>query len=94
MFVELLLLKKLRREHYEKEPKALLHTEKDPRRKLRVFLKWMNKLKIGRQKTNGSVSDRAMTFTAFEIHKDLVEKEGFDPKSGEYYAEIDKRITC
>ena len=24
--------------------------------------------------------DRAMTFTAFEIHKDLVEKEGFDPK--------------
>ena len=33
-----------------------------------------------------------MTFTAFEIHKDLVEKEGFDPKSDEYYAEIDKRI--
>jgi hypothetical protein len=26
-------------------------------------------------------TDRAMTFTAFEIHKDLVEKEGFDPKS-------------
>ena len=37
-------------------------------------------------------TDRAMTFTAFEIHKDLVEKEGFDPKSQEYYAEIDKRI--
>jgi hypothetical protein len=36
--------------------------------------------------------DRAMTFTAFEIHKDLVDKEGFDPKSDEYYAEIDKRI--
>ena len=36
--------------------------------------------------------DRAMTFTAFEIHKDLVEKEGFDPKGEEYYAEIDKRI--
>ena len=36
--------------------------------------------------------DRAMTFTAFEIHKDLVEKEGFDPKSDEYYSEIDKRI--
>ena len=36
--------------------------------------------------------DRAMTFTAFEIHKDLVEKEGFDPKSQDYYAEIDKRI--
>jgi hypothetical protein len=36
--------------------------------------------------------DRAMTFTAFEIHKDLVEKEGFDPKGDEYYVEIDKRI--
>ena len=36
--------------------------------------------------------DRAMTFTAFEIHKDLVEKEGFDPKSNDYYQEIDKRI--
>ena len=37
-------------------------------------------------------TDRAMTFTAFEIHKDLVEKEGYDPKSEEYYQEIDKRI--
>ena len=37
-------------------------------------------------------NDRAMTFTAFEIHKDLVEKEGFDPRSQEYYEEIDKRI--
>jgi hypothetical protein len=37
-------------------------------------------------------TDRAMTFTAFEIHKDLVDKEGFDPKSNEYYQEIDKRI--
>ena len=36
--------------------------------------------------------NRAMTFTAFEIHKDLVDKEGFDPKSNEYYEEIDKRI--
>ena len=35
---------------------------------------------------------RAMTFTAFEIHKDLVDKEGFDPRSDEYYAEIDRRI--
>jgi hypothetical protein len=36
--------------------------------------------------------DRAMTFTAFEIHKDLVEKEGYDPQSNEYYEEVDKRI--
>ena len=37
-------------------------------------------------------SDRAMTYTAFEIHKDLTEKEGYDPNSDEYYAEVDKRI--
>jgi len=37
-------------------------------------------------------TDRAMTYTAFEIHKDLTEREGFDPSSDEYYAEVDKRI--
>ena len=37
-------------------------------------------------------TDRAMTYTAFEIHKDLTEKEGYDPSSNEYYAEVDKRI--
>ena len=37
-------------------------------------------------------SDNAMTYTAFDIHKTLVEEEGFDPQSEEYYAEVDKRI--
>ena len=37
-------------------------------------------------------SDKAMTYTAFEIHKDLTDKEGFDPHSDEYYAEVDKRM--
>jgi len=37
-------------------------------------------------------TDRAMTYTAFEIHKDLTEREGYDPNSDEYYAEVDKRI--
>ena len=36
--------------------------------------------------------DNAMTYTAFDIHKKLVEEEGFDPASDEYYAEVDKRI--
>ena len=43
-------------------------------------------------KNNWFGVDRAMTFTAFEIHKDLTEKEGYDPQSDEYYAEVDKRI--
>ena len=37
-------------------------------------------------------TDTAMTYTAFDIHKKLVEQEGYDPASDEYYAEIDKRI--
>jgi hypothetical protein len=37
-------------------------------------------------------NDSAMTYTAFDIHKALVEKEGFDPKSRDYYDEVDKRI--
>ena len=37
-------------------------------------------------------NNSAMTYTAFDIHKKLVEEEGFDPKSDEYYKEIDKRI--
>ena len=37
-------------------------------------------------------TDRPMTYTAFEIHKDLTEKEGFDPQTDEYYEEVDKRI--
>ena len=37
-------------------------------------------------------NDSAMTYTAFDIHKALVEKEGYDPKSKEYYDEVDKRI--
>ena len=36
--------------------------------------------------------DDAMTFAAFGIHKTLVEEEGFDTESPEYYDEIDKRI--
>jgi|TARA_R100001126_G_scaffold56069_1_gene31774 hypothetical protein len=37
-------------------------------------------------------SDEAMTFAAFGIHKKLVEDEGFDPTSDEYYSELDSRM--
>ena len=37
-------------------------------------------------------TDNAMTYTAFDIHRRLVEEEGFDPQSAEYYGEVDKRI--
>ena len=37
-------------------------------------------------------TDNAMTYTAFDIHKVLVNEEGFDSNSAEYYSEVDKRI--
>ena len=36
--------------------------------------------------------DEAMTLVAFNIHKNLVENEGFDVNDSSYYTEIDKRI--
>ena len=37
-------------------------------------------------------SDNAMTYTAFDMHKKLVEEEGYDPQSEDYYGELDRRI--
>ena len=37
-------------------------------------------------------NDSAMTHTALDLHKVLVEEEGYDPKSDEYYEEVDSRI--
>ena len=37
-------------------------------------------------------TDNAMTYPAFDIHRQLVEDEGYDPQSNEYYSEVDKRI--
>ena len=36
-------------------------------------------------------TQNAMTYTAYDIHRELVE-EGVDPRTDEYYNEIDKRI--
>lgn len=37
-------------------------------------------------------SDRVMTTAAFAIHQQLVDEEGFDPNTDEYYTEVDSRI--
>ena len=37
-------------------------------------------------------TDSAMTYTAFDLHRKITEEEGVDPKSDEYYEEIDRRI--
>ena len=36
--------------------------------------------------------DRIMTTAAFAVHQGLIEEEGFDPNSDEYYTELDRRM--
>lgn len=38
--------------------------------------------------------DEVMTYAAFGIHRRLVEEEGFDPQSDEYYSEVDRRVRA
>jgi hypothetical protein len=44
------------------------------------------------QKNTWFGQDEAMTYTAFSLHKRLVEEEGYDPQTDEYYSEINRRI--
>ena len=37
--------------------------------------------------------DEVMTYAAFGVHRRLIEDEGFDPQSDEYYNELDKRLV-
>lgn len=38
--------------------------------------------------------NEVMTYAAFGIHRKLVEEEGFDPQSDEYYTEVDRRMRA
>jgi len=44
------------------------------------------------QKNTWFGQDQTMTYAAFGIHKTLIEQEGFDPNTEEYYTELDNRI--
>ena len=44
------------------------------------------------QKNEWFGNDQTMTYAAFGVHRQLIEDEGFDPTSDEYYSELDKRI--
>jgi hypothetical protein len=67
-------------------------------RKLKLKSKFKKKPKIDRKAKKWERlnpwfgKDTPMTWTAVEIHRKLIDEEGFDPKSDEYYAELDKRI--
>ena len=44
------------------------------------------------QKNTWFGQDQTMTYAAFGLHKQLIEEEGFDATSDEYYTELDNRI--
>ena len=44
------------------------------------------------ERNNWFGTDEVMTYAAFGLHRRLVEDEGFDPTSDEYYTEMDNRL--
>ena len=84
---------KSRRETYEREtPEAPQYREGMARPTPQSLPQVDEKAETWADKNKWFGKDKPMTYTAFEHHKDLVEAEGMDPTSDEYYAEIDKRM--
>ena len=84
---------KSRRETYEREtPETPQYREGMARPTPQSLPQVDEKAETWADKNKWFGKDKPMTYTAFEHHKDLVESEGIDPTSDEYYAEIDKRM--
>ena len=84
---------KSRRETYEREtPEAPQYREGMAKPMPQSLPQVDEKAETWADKNKWFGKDKPMTYTAFDHHKDLVEGEGMDPTSDEYYAEIDKRM--
>jgi hypothetical protein len=77
---------------YENMPKQQIQPDINLSRSEEQSVKPDPKAEAWGSKNRWFGSDSAMTYTAFDIHKKLVDDEGYDPQTDEYYAEIDKRI--
>ena len=84
---------KSRRETYEREtPEAPQYREGMARPLPQSLPQIDEKAETWAEKNKWFGKDKPMTYTAFDHHKDLVDVEGMDPTSDEYYAEINKRM--
>ena len=84
---------KSRRETYEREtPQAPQYREGMARPMPQSLPQVDEKAETWAEKNKWFGKDKPMTYTAFDHHKDLVDVEGMDPTSDEYYAEINKRM--
>ena len=70
----------------EQEPAQQNYNQSAPRRPAPRAEEWA-------EQNDWFGKDDAMTYAAFGIHKRLVESEGFDPTSEDYYSELDRRIA-
>ena len=61
-------------------------------RKFEKKLRQDKKAKIWEKLNPWFGSDTVMTYTALDIHRKLVEEEGYNEKSDDYYKELDKRL--
>lgn len=61
-------------------------------RKFEKKLRQDKKAKIWEKLNPWFGSDTVMTYTALDIHRKLVEEEGYNPKTDDYYKELDKRL--
>jgi hypothetical protein len=77
---------------YENAPKQQVQPNINLNRSIEPELRPDPKAESWGAKNKWFGSDSAMTYTAFDIHKKLVDDEGYDASSDEYYTEIDKRI--
>ena len=50
------------------------------------------KAEVWAEKNEWFGTDQTMTYAAFGLHRQLIEDEGFDPQSDEYYNELDNRM--
>ena len=84
---------KSRRETYERETPSAPQYREGMARPMPTSLPQVDeKAETWADKNKWFGKNKPMTYTAFDHHKDLVEDEGMDPTSDEYYAEIDKRM--
>jgi len=86
----LLDLKSRQSETKEVEPKVQLNQQQAVQQEQPITPD--PKAQTWAQKNTWFGQDEAMTYTAFGLHNKLVNEEGYDAQSDEYYAEIDKRI--
>jgi hypothetical protein len=81
---------KLQQEHLSQQRQQQL--QQQPQQTQQPARKPSPKAESWAQKNDWFGQDEAMTYAAFGIHKKLIEEEGFDPNSDEYYTELDRRV--